>query len=89
MTERLLEQNLAEKGTLALVAVRGGSSLLTIDPNGNGGKGKRCCEIENALLALCKCLEVKKVAFSKFRDTSSRKWESIDRRLTDLFDGYS
>lgn len=91
VTRQLLADN-ANPGArspddLVLIAAKGGP-LLVIDPAANGGKGKRWCQIENDLLALRKRLDIPGVTFSMFRDTSSTKVESLDRRMTDLFDGH-
>jgi hypothetical protein len=87
ITKRLLETNANGKDKLVLVTDKGGP-LLVIDPYANGGKGKRWCKIETDLLAARLRLGIKGVTFTKFRDTSSTKIESIDRTLTDLFDGH-
>ncbi|MDB5320331.1 MAG: hypothetical protein JWN40_1962 [Phycisphaerales bacterium] len=87
VTRSLLGENCNGKDKLALVTDDGGP-LYFIDPYANGGKGKRWCKIETDLLALRKRLKIKSVTFSMFRDTSSTKIESIDRTVTDLFDGH-
>jgi integrase len=87
VTRILLAQNSNGTGKLTLVTEKGGP-LLVIDPLAHGGLGKRWCKIETDLLAVCKRLEIKGVTFSMFRDTSSTRIESIDRSLTDLFDGH-
>ena len=87
VTKALLAANCNGKDKLALVT-DDGRPLLVIDPYAKGGKGTRWCKIETDLLALRKRLGISGVTFSKFRDTSTTKIESIDRTVTDLFDGH-
>lgn len=87
VTKALLAQNANGSDKLALVTDEGGP-LLVIDPHAKDGLGKRWCKIETDLLALRKRLGINGVTFSMFRDTSSTRIESIDRSVTDLFDGH-
>ena len=87
VTKALLEAHANGSGNVMLVTEDGGP-LLVIDPYAKNGKGKRWCKIETDLLATRKRLGINGVTFSMFRDTSSTKIESIDRTLTDLFDGH-
>jgi integrase len=87
VTKALLDANANGSRNVMLVTEDGGP-LLVIDPYAKNGKGKRWCKIETDLLATRKRLGINGVTFSMFRDTSSTKIESIDRTLTDLFDGH-
>jgi hypothetical protein len=87
VTKRLLAENCNGKDRLAFRAKYGGP-LLVIEPDAENGRGRRWCEIESDLAAIRKRLALKNVSFSNLRDTSSTKIESIDRSLTDLFDGH-
>jgi hypothetical protein len=87
VTKRLLAENCNGKEKLAFRAKYGGP-LMVIEPDAESGRGRRWCEIENDFAALRKRLALKNVSFSNLRDTSSTKVESIDRSLTDLFDGH-
>lgn len=85
VTKRLLKQECAKSGDLALLAPEGGP-LISYDMS--RGNGVRWCKIENDLAAIKKRLKLKGVSFSHFRDTSSTKIESINRNLTDVFDAH-
>jgi integrase len=87
VTKALLDANANGKDKLVLVTDQGGP-LLVIDPYWKNGRGRRWCKIETDLLATRKRLGINGVTFSKFRDTSSTQIESIDRTVTDLFDGH-
>ena len=85
VTKRLLKQECATTGDLALLTPDG-KPLISHDMS--RGNGVRWCKIENDLAAIKKRLKIKGVSFSNFRDTSSTKIESINRTLTDMFDGH-
>jgi hypothetical protein len=87
VTRQLLAENCNGVEPLAFAARRGGS-LLVIDPDANGGVGRRWCEIESDLQAIKKRLGIGTLGFSMFRDTSSTLIEGIDKTLTDTFDGH-
>jgi hypothetical protein len=87
VTRRLLAENCNGVDPLAFAA-RDGGPLLVIDPDANGGVGRRWCEIESDMQAIKKRLKNDNISFSMFRDTSSTLIEGIDKTLTDTFDGH-
>jgi integrase len=87
LTKRLLAENGSTAGRLALTAQDGGP-LLVVEPDAESGRGRRWSQIDNDLAALKKRIGLTGVSFSNLRDTSSTRIESIDRSLTDLFDGH-
>ena len=86
VTKELLKK--AANGKELVFEAHDGGMIQRADPDANGGKGKQQRLVDNQMTIVKRKLKLKGVSFSNFRDTSSTKIESVDRSLTDIFDGH-